>query len=118
MQNNKKYRSETLEYIAEVREYLSDSDSLLKIDEGTINQLAYYFDAFTRISEIILSEGAVNNEIGRWENHPLSKELELCQIQLLKLQQEMGLTLRSRSKIKVLEKQEGGSLLEQWIELR
>ena len=117
--NNKDFLESTKIYINEVVEHLRESQALEKVDSAGLDQLAYYYDTFTRISEIILKDGIVSKDLtGKWKSHPLSKELEACEIQLFKIQQEYGLTLRSRSKIKVLEKQEGGSLLEQWIELR
>ena len=109
----------TKKYLLKVKKHLEDTETLEKVDDAGLEQLAYYYDTFTRISEIILSEGVVaKNLSGKWESHPLSKELEACQIQLFKIQQEYGLTLRSRSKIKGLEKATDVSPLLEWIEKR
>jgi len=92
--------AKTKAYLNKVLEYLDSSDCFMDIDSAALDELAVYYDSFQRISDIILKEGAVQQNVhGGWKEHALTKRMHEIQIQLFKIQQEYGLTLRARSKI-------------------
>ena len=101
--------AKTKAYINKVLEYLDDSDCFREIDSASMDELAIYYDSFQKFSEIILKEGAIKQGLHNdWKEHPLTKRMHEVQIQLYKIQQEYGLTLRSRSRIITLEDGEEG----------
>lgn len=109
------YLPKTKTFISQVLSYLEDTQAIEEIDSAGLESLAYYYDSFTRISEVIKKDGVVKRDKGLWKVHHLQKQCDEVQIQLFKILQEYGLSLRSRSKIKI-EVSDAANPLEEWIE--
>lgn len=100
--------AKTKKYIASVVEYLEESGLDHAIDSLALDEMAVYYDSFQKYSDVILKEGSINKDFrGEWKEHPLTKRMHEIQIQLFKIQQDYGLTLRSRTKISGLDQPEG-----------
>lgn len=100
---NKKWCKETQKYINDVIAFFKDEDLLKDIDKGMLTQLGNYHNRYTTIERVIQEEGDVITQGVNMVEHPLTPKAEKAHIQLFKIQQEMGLTLRSRSKIDIIE---------------
>ena len=100
---NKRWCEETQKYINDVIAFFKDEDLLKDIDKGMLTQLGNYHNRYTTIERVIQEEGDVITQGMNTIEHPLTPKAEKAHIQLFKIQQEMGLTLRSRSKIDIIE---------------
>lgn len=95
---------DTERYIHKVIDYLKKADKLNAIDEGTIHLLASSYDQYLKATDLVNTQGLVvpgakNSVIP----HPAVRIAKDAKSMALNIMVQMGLTLKSRTKLNQIE---------------
>lgn len=111
--------TKTRAYLSKVYKFLDESGAYKDIDDCILDQLGMYYEAFSKYKEAVLKTGIVIEDVmGIAKDNPLNKKMNDCQVQLLKIQQELGLTPKSRERLTLERDKEDESPFKQLIERR
>lgn len=96
--------AEAERYIHKVIDYLKKNDKLNAIDEGSIHLLASSYDQYLKATDIVNEQGLVvpgaKNSI---IPHPAVRIAKDAKSMALNIMTQMGLTLKSRTKLNAIE---------------
>ena len=97
-------KSESEKFIKNIIDELDETGQLSKRDTGCYYILAESYDTYLEALEIQKEEGLISeSKLGTKSIHPAVKLAKEMKITILRTMLEMGLSLRSRKTLKVLE---------------
>lgn len=103
-------------YIRKVIDYLKKSDKLNVIDEGSLYILCDSYNQYLKASARVDEEGlTVSGSRNMIVAHPCVRIAKDAKATCLSIMQEMGLTIKSRSKMNVLDSETEKSPLEAFL---
>lgn len=107
---------EAKEYMQAVVSQLENSGVLENVDTAALTMLARNYSTFIRGSkELENSDYVVTSSTGNLAANPLVKIVKDAQIQAMNIMKEFGLTVKSRSKLPKLQKDDEPSPFEQFV---
>lgn len=102
MEPNNNVEKETSDYMFAINKFLRHKNGGIIAEEwiGALKILEDNYDLFVKCSKQIEEEGlTINDRFGNLQKHPLLKVKTDAQIQVIKLINEFGLSLKSNQKI-------------------
>ena len=107
---------EAKEYMQDVIKQLEKGGVLEDVDSAALTMLARNYSTFIRGSkELERSDMVFTSPTGNLQANPLVKIVKDAQIQAMNIMKEFGLTVKSRSKLPKLQKDDELSPFEQFV---
>ncbi len=107
---------ETTEYINNVLSYLKKNDKLNVIDGGALYMLADTYNTYIKASKQLAEEGlTVTSDRGNISQHPVYGIMKYSIATAMDILRDFGLTLKSRSKLNIIDSETEESPLIQFI---
>lgn len=107
---------ETTEYINNVLSYLKKNDKLNVIDGGALYMLADSYNTYIKASKLLALEGiTVRSDRGNIAQHPAFGIMKHSIATAMDILRDFGLTLKSRSKLNIIDSETEESPLMQFI---
>lgn len=95
---------EARSYVQDVIKSLEDNNLLEEVDSTSLKMLAINYDQFLRATKQINKDGlTLTSDRGNVVAHPLIKVAKDAQTMAMKIMQEFGLMLKSRTKISAIQ---------------
>lgn len=106
---------EAKEFIDNVISTLMKQDKLESVDAGALYMLAVNYEKFLRCEEMLEREGYIIVGQRNTTPHPAIRISKDCQNLILDIMKQFGLTLKSRTNLKVVDGGEDDTLLNTYL---